>query len=102
MAMRTARRTGKALGACAADALLALATPAGTAQAPEGDLFINGTEHEDPSGCYRLGDFAPPKIVDLTDGTAFVRSGPDCDDHVTQQIDPGATGIGRGLSLYIE
>ncbi|MFH7598422.1 hypothetical protein WDV06_25500 [Streptomyces racemochromogenes] len=99
---RTARRTARALGACAAAALLALATPAGTAQAAEGVLLIDGTEHEDPSGCYRLGDFAPPKIANHTDGTAWVWSGPDCDDQVTQQIDPDTSAIGRGRSLYIE
>ncbi|KIF05263.1 hypothetical protein PL81_14170 [Streptomyces sp. RSD-27] len=100
--MRTARRAGKALGACAAAALLALATPAGTAQAANGVLVIDGTEHEDPSGCYRLGDFAPPKISNLTDEVAWVWDGADCDGRVTQQIDPGGTGIGRGRSLFIE
>ncbi|MCF3178494.1 hypothetical protein IPZ70_00760 [Streptomyces polychromogenes] len=102
MMVRTARRAGRALGACAAAALLALATPAGTAQAAEGVLQLDGTEHEDPSGCYRLGDFAPPKVVNHTDGTAWVWSGPDCDDQVTQQIDPGQTAVARGRSLYIE
>ncbi|MFF4577816.1 hypothetical protein ACFY15_05335 [Streptomyces sp. NPDC001373] len=102
MTMRTARRAGKALGACAAAALLALATPAGTAQAAEGVLSVDGTEHEDPSGCYRLGDFAPPKVVNHTDEVAWVWSGPDCDGRVTQQIDPGASAVGRGRSLFIE
>ncbi|MET8297189.1 hypothetical protein ABZW02_24490 [Streptomyces sp. NPDC005180] len=99
---RTARRAGKALGAGAAAALLALATPAGTAQAADGVLSIDGTEHEDPSGCFPLGDFAPPKIANLTDGTAWIWSGPSCDGQVTQQIDPGTSAIGRGRSLYIE
>ncbi|RKT05839.1 hypothetical protein BX286_3850 [Streptomyces sp. 3211.6] len=99
---RTARRAGKALGACAAAALLALATPAGAAQAAAGALIIDGTEHEDPSGCYRLGDFAPPKVANLTDETAWVWSGTDCDGQVTQQIDPGVTTTGHGRSLFIE
>ncbi|MEU8431456.1 hypothetical protein AB0F18_00820 [Streptomyces sp. NPDC029216] len=100
--MRTARRAGKALGACAAAALLALASPAGTAQAAEGLLYIDGTEHEEPSGCYPLGDFAPPKVTNLTDETAWVWSGPNCDGEVKQEIAPGTTAIGRGRSLYIE
>ncbi|GAA0296298.1 hypothetical protein GCM10010302_38740 [Streptomyces polychromogenes] len=99
---RTARRAGKAVGACAAAALLALAAPAGTAQAATGTLSIDGTEHEDPSGCYRLGDFAPPKVVNETDGVAWVWSGTDCDGQVTQQIDSGTAAIGRGRSLFIE
>ncbi|MEV7542690.1 hypothetical protein [Streptomyces sp. NPDC089915] len=99
---RTARRAGKALGACAAAALLALAGPAGTARAATGTLTIDGTGHEDPSGCYRLGDFAPPKVVNGTDETAWVWSGTDCDGQVVQQIDPGTTTTGRGRSLFID
>ncbi|MFF2193673.1 hypothetical protein [Streptomyces sp. NPDC058157] len=99
---RTARRAGKALGACAAAALLALAGPAGTAQAATGVLVIDGTEHEDPSGCYRLGDFAPPRVANHTDEVAFVWSGTDCDDQVVQQINPGRTAIGRGRSVFID
>ncbi|MEU3402679.1 hypothetical protein ABZ766_01790 [Streptomyces sp. NPDC006670] len=99
---RTVRRAGKALGACAAAALLALATPAGTAYAATGTLTVDGTDHEDPSGCYRLGDFAPPKVSNLTDEVAWVWSGTDCDGQVTQQIDPGATAVGKGRSLFIE
>ncbi|MFD8142451.1 hypothetical protein [Streptomyces sp. NPDC059708] len=99
---RTARRAGKALGACAAAALLALAAPAGTAQAATGVLVIDGTEHEDPQGCYRLGDFAPPRVANHTDETVWVWSGPDCDGRVTQGIHPGESAIGRGRSVYID
>ncbi|MGW1643083.1 hypothetical protein [Streptomyces lavendulae] len=83
-------------------ALLALATPAGTAHAANGFLVIDGTEHEDPSGCYRLGDFAPSKVANHTDDTVWVWSGTNCDGHGTQRITPGETAIGRGRSVYVE
>lgn len=99
---RTARNAGKALGACAAAALLALAGPTGTAQAAAGVLIIDGTEHLDPQGCYRLGDFAPPRVANHTDEVVWVWSGPNCDGRVTEQIDRGAHAVARGRSVYID
>lgn len=99
--MRVARRAVKVVGACAAAAVLALAAP-GTAQAAQGVLLIDGAAHGDPSGCFPLGDFAPSEVMNYTDSTAWVWSGPNCDGRVTHPVLPGRTAIGHGLSLYIE
>ncbi|MEU9003204.1 hypothetical protein [Streptomyces sp. NPDC048551] len=90
----------KTLGACGAAAVLALAAP-GTAQAANGILIIDGAAHHNPSGCYALGDFAPPRIANLTDEVASVWSGPLCDGRVTQLVGPGRTAIGLGRSAYV-
>lgn len=100
MRMR-ARRTAGLLGACAAAVALALAVP-GTAQAAQGVLFIDGAPNEAPSGCFPLGDFAPSEVVNLTDGVAWVWSGPACDGRVVHPIFPGQLAIGHGRSLFIE
>ncbi|WP_405979638.1 hypothetical protein [Streptomyces sp. NBC_00158] len=95
------RRTAGLLGACAAAAALALATP-GTAQAAQGVLFIDGAPNPAPNGCFPLGDFAPSEVVNLTDGVAWVWSGPACDGRVVHPILPGRLAIGHGRSLFIE
>ncbi|MEU9086208.1 hypothetical protein [Streptomyces sp. NPDC048357] len=95
------RRTARLLGACAAAAMLALATP-GTAQAAQGVLFIDGAPNRDPSGCFPLGDFAPSKVSNYTRGTAWVWTGPSCDGEVMQAIFAGQVAIAAGRSLYIE
>ncbi|MFF0215872.1 hypothetical protein [Streptomyces vinaceus] len=99
--MRVTRHAVKVVGACAAAAVLALAAP-GTAQAAQGVLFIDRAPHQDPSGCFPLGDFAPSEVANLTDGVAWVWSGPNCDGRVTHAILPGQVMIGRGMSLFIE
>ncbi|MFJ3879208.1 hypothetical protein ACIPW5_17320 [Streptomyces sp. NPDC090077] len=95
------RRTARLLGACAAAAALALATPS-TAHAAQGILFIDGAPNGNPSGCFPLGDFAPSEVVNFTDGVAWVWSGPACDGRVVQAILPGQLAIGHGRSLFIE
>ncbi|GLX21743.1 hypothetical protein [Streptomyces lavendulae] len=95
------RRTAGLLGACAAAAALALATP-GTAQAAHGVLFIDGAPNHDPSGCFPLGDFAPSEVANFTDGVAWVWDGANCDGRVVHPILPGRTAIGHGRSLFIE
>lgn len=94
------RGTAKVLGACAAAAMLALTTP-GTAQAAQGVLFIDRAPHQDPSGCYPLGDFVPSEVANFTDEVAFVWSGPSCDGRVTQPIRPGEIAVARGRSIFI-
>ncbi|WP_438295332.1 hypothetical protein [Streptomyces sp. HUAS TT7] len=84
------RRMTMALGAFAAAAALALAAP-NTAYAAAGVLVIDGVAHEDPSGCYPLGDFAPPMVSNYTDAIVEVHSGPDCTGQVTWLIYPGET-----------
>ncbi|MCX5377053.1 hypothetical protein [Streptomyces sp. NBC_00091] len=95
------RRAARLLGACAAAAMLALATP-GTAQAAHGVLFIDQAPNEDPSGCYPLGDFAPSEVANFTNEVAWVWAGPNCDGWVEHPIVPGERAIARGRSLYIE
>ncbi|WP_406509921.1 hypothetical protein [Streptomyces sp. NBC_00212] len=84
------RRTMTALGVCAAAATLALAA-ANSAYAAEGVLIIDGVAHEHPSGCFPLGDFAPPVVTNHTDAVAEVHSGPNCTGQVTWLIYPGET-----------
>ncbi|MCX5196413.1 hypothetical protein OOK31_21355 [Streptomyces sp. NBC_00249] len=91
----------KVLGACAAAAVLALAAP-GTAQAAQGVLVIDGAANEDPSGCYPLGDFAPSQVLNLTDGVAWVWSGPNCDGRVEHPVFPGQATVAHGRSVFIE
>lgn len=95
------RSMAKALGACAAAAMLALATP-GAAHAAQGVLFIDRVPQHDPSGCYPLGDFAPSEIANFTDEVAWVWSGPFCNGRVTQEVRPGEVTIGHGWSVYIQ
>ncbi|MFD9405474.1 hypothetical protein ACFWBN_00400 [Streptomyces sp. NPDC059989] len=99
-AKMTARRMAKALGACAAAAVLALAAP-GSAQAAQGVLVIDGAAHEDPSGCYPLGDFAPSEVANLTDEVAWAWSGPSCDGRVTEPVFPGHISVPQGRSIFI-
>ncbi|MFC9293372.1 hypothetical protein ACFTWH_19650 [Streptomyces sp. NPDC057011] len=91
----------KLLGACAAAATLALAAP-GTAQAAQGVLFIDRAPNEDPSGCYPLGDFAPPEVANFTDEVAWVWSGPSCDGRVVHPVVPGEVTIAHGRSVFIQ
>lgn len=95
------RGMAKALGACAAAAVLAL-TASGTAFAAQGVLFIDRAPHQDPSGCYPLGDFAPSEIANFTNEVAFVWSGPSCDGRVTHPVLPGQVTIGHGRSIFIQ
>ncbi|MFD8025653.1 hypothetical protein ACFXJO_38195 [Streptomyces lavendulae] len=95
------RGTAKVLGACAAAAVLALTAP-GTAQAAQGVLFIDRGAHQDPSGCYPLGDFVPSEVANFTDEVAFVWSGPSCDGRVTHPVLPGQVTVAHGRSIYIQ
>lgn len=98
--MRGTQRVARVLGACAAALALALSAP-GTAQAASGVLFIDRAPHQDPSGCFPLGDFAPSEIANFTDGVASVWSGPLCNGRVTQEVSPGEVAVGLGRSVYI-
>ncbi len=84
------RRMARVLGTCVAATTLALAVP-GTTYAANGSLVINGVAHQDPSGCFPLGDFVPPVVANHTDAIAEVHSGPDCTGQVTWLIYPGET-----------
>lgn len=84
------RRTVKALGALAAATALTFAVP-NSAFAAQGVLVVDNVPHQDPSGCFPLGDFVPSVVSNFTDAIAEVRSGPDCTGQVTWLIYPGET-----------
>ncbi|MFC6986871.1 hypothetical protein [Streptomyces cirratus] len=71
-------------------ATLALAVPT-SAYAAQGVLIIDGVGHQDPSGCFPLGDFVPSVVTNHTDAIAEVRSGPDCTGQVDWLVYPGET-----------
>ncbi|MFE6839466.1 hypothetical protein ACFVFI_32135 [Streptomyces sp. NPDC057705] len=95
------RRTAGVLGAWAAAAMLALATP-GTAQAAQGVLLIDGAANRNPNGCFPLGDFAPSEVANFTNGTAWVWTGTNCGGEVVHPIFAGQVTIAHGRSLFIE
>ncbi|MGW1893371.1 hypothetical protein ACWCP6_24455 [Streptomyces sp. NPDC002004] len=82
------RRIGTVLGVCAAAAALALAAP-GSANAAWGVLIIDGAAHLNPRGCFPLGDFAPPVVINETASVAEVWTGPNCTGQVEWLIHPG-------------
>ncbi|MCX4909001.1 hypothetical protein [Streptomyces sp. NBC_00878] len=83
------RRIAVTLGALAAAVTLAVAVP-GSAYAAEGVLIVNGTEYENPSGCYSV-DWFPTSVTNHTDAIAEVHSGPDCTGPVEWLVHPGET-----------
>ncbi|MFD7338387.1 hypothetical protein ACFV98_20615 [Streptomyces violascens] len=84
------RRMATALGVFTAAAALALGAPT-AAYAAHGFLVVDGVAHQDPSGCFPLGDFVPPVVSNHTDAIAEVHSGADCTGQVTWLIYPGET-----------
>ncbi|MFB6890481.1 hypothetical protein ACFCX4_14320 [Kitasatospora sp. NPDC056327] len=82
------RRTATVLGAWLTAAALAVAVP-NSAYAAHGVLIIDGSAHQDPSGCYTLGDFVRPVVTNLTDSVIQVRSGTDCSGGVEALVVPG-------------
>ncbi|MEU3731626.1 hypothetical protein AB0E81_19755 [Streptomyces sp. NPDC033538] len=82
------RHMAMALGALAA-AVTLVAVP-GSAYAAEGVLIINGSEQEDPSGCYAI-DWYPSSVTNHTDAIAEVHSGPDCTGPVEWLVFPSET-----------
>ncbi|MFD3520135.1 hypothetical protein [Streptomyces sp. NPDC058653] len=87
--MMRRRRAALALGALATAATLGLAVP-GSAYAAEGSLFINGSEHVDPRGCYPI-DWFPSSVANHTDAIAEVHTGRDCTGQVEELVYPGKT-----------
>ncbi|MFI0977387.1 hypothetical protein ACH4SP_10200 [Streptomyces sp. NPDC021093] len=83
------RRMAMALGALAAAATMTVAVP-GSAYAAEGVLVVNGTAHENPSGCYAV-DWFPSSVTNNTDAIAEVHSGPNCTGQVEWLVYPGET-----------
>ncbi|MEK8146009.1 hypothetical protein NKH18_46945 [Streptomyces sp. M10(2022)] len=73
----------------ATSALIAMSGPA-SAFAAEGTLVINGSEYNDPSGCYPI-DRYPTSMTNHTDSIAEVHSGPDCSGQVEWLVYPGET-----------
>lgn len=84
------RRMARVLGTCAAAATLALTVP-GTSYAAHGFLVIDGAAHQDPSGCFPLGDFVPPVVTNRTDAIVEVWSEPGCQGRVEWLVRPGET-----------
>ncbi len=77
------------LGTFAASALLAVAVPT-SAHAAEGVLIINGSTHENPSGCFPVDSF-PSSVTNHTDALAEIHTGPGCGGPVEWLVYPGET-----------
>jgi hypothetical protein len=86
---------GTVLGACAAAAMLALAVP-GTAYAAHGTLYIDGAAHQEPSGCFPLGDFAPSTVSNQTDQVVVLWTGSGCTGNVDYVMNPGESRFATG------
>ncbi|MEU0239496.1 hypothetical protein ABZ234_17565 [Nocardiopsis sp. NPDC006198] len=78
-----------------------LALGAAPAQAAEGALVINGTEHRDPRGCYDTDRW--PLVVDnRTDGPVHVFSDPGCTGRYVTTVDPGERKVDEhGQSVHV-
>ncbi|WP_228785454.1 hypothetical protein [Nocardia cyriacigeorgica] len=87
---------------CAVAGTLIL-TAAGTASGAQGFLVINGTEHENPTGCIAVHD-RPARfhLVNDTDSPAVVFIHADCRGGITEEVDPGADIDAYGSSVRIE
>ncbi|WP_432038242.1 hypothetical protein [Streptomyces cucumeris] len=93
------RRTGIAAAAAIGAMGLALSS-AGTAAATAAQrvLIVDGTAHQDPSGCYE-GQRYPLAVTNHTDGFALVFSGPGCQGDIQAGASPSTDGRhprGRG------
>ncbi|MET8703580.1 hypothetical protein ACFVUH_33760 [Kitasatospora sp. NPDC058032] len=95
------RRTVTVLGAWLAAAALAVAVP-NTAYAAHGVLIIDGSAHQDPSGCLQLGDFVRPTVTNLTDSGVQVWTGSGCTGQIEHVLAPGDTYAPiAGRSVYV-
>ncbi|TLG16548.1 hypothetical protein FEK35_04735 [Nocardia cyriacigeorgica] len=87
---------------CAVAGTLIL-TAAGTASGAEGLLVIDGTEHENPTGCIRVHD-RPTRfhIGNETDSLAVVYMNAGCNGRITEEVEPGTNIETYGSSVRIE
>jgi hypothetical protein len=81
------------VGALAAVAIFTVAVPAPASAAP-GTLIVNGTEYDNPSGCFGSGQ---PKLLvqNDTDGEAALFGGPGCKGEEIDSVGPRDTGFNR-------
>lgn len=95
------RRTAKAaLGTLSAAAALTLAVQV-PADAATGVLIIDGSAHLDPHGCYPLGDFVAPTVVNHTDTVVKVWSQYGCKGRAAGVISPGEATHPGGRSVSV-
>lgn len=87
---------------CAVAGTLIL-TAAGPASGADGFLVINGTEHENPSGCYEVHP-RPARfhIENATGGLAVIYSQPGCTGGITDEVEPGTEAQVYGASVRID
>ncbi|MFF8287316.1 hypothetical protein ACF1DY_28415 [Streptomyces albus] len=94
------RRPATVLGALAVTAVLAVAVPS-SAHAANGYLLIDGTRHDNPSGCYQLPQDA--EVENHTDQPAEVYSDDNCQGQVMETIPAGGSSFTDwGYSLRID
>ncbi|MGW1990448.1 hypothetical protein [Embleya sp. NPDC001921] len=95
------RRIAHVLAACAAATVMTSAT-ATSAHAAEGVLIINGTLHEDPSGCIGVGSQPQPlDVVNDTDRAVDVYSGANCTGARVLTLQPGVEDSAFGASVRV-
>lgn len=87
---------------CAVAGTLIL-TAAGTAYGAEGVLVINGTEHENPTGCVEVHE-QPARfhMINDTDSLAVVYVDAGCNGEITAEVDPATDAGVYGSSVRME
>ncbi|GGZ21909.1 hypothetical protein GCM10010387_13800 [Streptomyces inusitatus] len=95
------RRIASLLGSLAAAVALTVTVPHSAAFAANGAIMLNGTVHQQPSGCYP-SDRRPFQVNNRTDEIALVFASRDCSGPVLQVVAQGEPTVSeQGRSLYI-
>ena len=90
----------RALGVIGVGAMLALGTTQ-SASAATGQLIIDGTTYNNPSGCYMVGTL-PAQVQNHTNSIAYIYSTTNCTGFVIQVVSPGASTVDQfGYSVYV-
>ncbi|MGW2112239.1 hypothetical protein [Streptomyces sp. NPDC001948] len=94
------RRVLTAFGTLAAAAVLSVSVTQ-SASAAQGNLVVNGTVHNDPSGCYSSNRW-PLTVQNYTNELAVIFQGADCTGPILGVVAPGASEVSEfGGSVFI-
>nr|WSU78234.1 hypothetical protein OG499_37170 [Streptomyces anulatus] len=83
------RRVATVLGCLAAAGMLALGTTT-SASAADGVLWIDGTAHVNPSGCFGTEGARWTTITNNTNAVAWVYDEPNCQGERIDEVSPGS------------
>ncbi|MBW5249197.1 hypothetical protein JGS39_09260 [Streptomyces sp. P01-B04] len=94
------RRVATVLGCLAAAGMLALGTTT-SASAADGTLWIDGTAHSNPHGCFEAGGAGTTSIINNTDAVARVFGEPHCQDYLGDVRPASGRNVRGGRSVLI-